>query len=135
MEECGGFFSQADIAFVNLESIITNKGTYDWTKVTGPWFRANPLAVKGLQAAGIDVVSVANNHAFDYGEIGLKDSLNNLTAAGIKYASVGSYDEAYTPVYIEANGNKVAFLAYTNQVIRSNYAAISQVASQAYTDA
>jgi poly-gamma-glutamate capsule biosynthesis protein CapA/YwtB (metallophosphatase superfamily) len=134
-KNAAAYFSKADISFVNLESIITNKGTYDWTKITGPWFRANPLAVKGLQAAGIDVVSVANNHCFDYGQTGLNDSLTTLENAGIQYTGVGTYEKAYTPVYIEANGNKVAFLSYTNQVLRSSYAAISQAASQAYTDA
>lgn len=129
------YLSQADIAFVNLESIITDKGTYDWTKINGPWFRANPLAVNGLKAAGIDVVSVANNHCFDYGKTGLTDSMNNLKNAGIQYTGAGTYDEAYTPVYIEAGGNKVAFLAYTNQIFRSPYGAISQAASAAYTDA
>lgn len=128
------YLKSADITFVNLESIISDKGSIDWTKMVGPWFRANPKAVKGLAYAGVDVVSVANNHCFDYGKTGLQDSLANLTAAGIKYTGAGTYEEAYYPALVTAKGKTVAFLAYTNQVYRSSYPSVSQVAAQAYTD-
>jgi gamma-polyglutamate biosynthesis protein CapA len=107
---------QADITFVNLESQISDKGRPAWARLAGPWFEADPQAVEGLRYAGVDIVSVANNHCFDYGADSLKNSLNNLSRSGIKYTGVGSYEEAYTPTYITAKGKKVAFLAYTNQV-------------------
>ena len=128
------YLKGADITFVNLESIISDQGSIDWTKLVGPWFRADPEAVEGLQYAGVDVVSVANNHCFDYGKTGLQDSLANLTAAGIKYTGAGTYEEAYTPAFVTAKGKTVAFLAYTNQVFRSSYPSVSQVAAEAYTD-
>lgn len=128
------YLKGADITFVNLESIISDQGSIDWTKMVGPWFRANPKAVEGLVYAGVDVVSVANNHCFDYGKTGLQDSLSNLTAAGIKYTGAGTYEEAYSPALVTAKGKKVAFLAYTNQVYRSSYPSVSQVAAKAYTD-
>ena len=128
------YLKGADITFVNLESIISDQGSVDWTKLVGPWYRANPDAVEGLQYAGIDVVSVANNHCFDYGKTGLQDSLANLTAAGIKYTGAGTYEGAYTPAFVTAKGKTVAFLAYTNQVFRSSYPSVSQVAAEAYTD-
>lgn len=108
------YLKKADVAFVNLESQITNKGTLNLAK-SAPWFRTDPKAVEGLQYAGIDIVSVANNHVFDYGRDGMEDSLKNLTNAGIKYCGGGlTYAEAYTPTYITAKGKKIAFLAYTN---------------------
>ncbi|MEN6472511.1 MAG: CapA family protein [Syntrophaceae bacterium] len=128
------YLQSADITFVNLESIISDQGSLDWTKMVGPWFRANPKAVEGLQYAGVDVVSVANNHCFDYGKSGLQDSLANLSAAGIKYTGAGTYEEAYTPALVSVKGKTVAFLAYTNQVYRSSYPSVSQVAAQSYTD-
>lgn len=107
------FFSEADIAFVNLECPITDRGYLNWLK-PAPWLRADPEAVTGLEFAGIDIVSVANNHAFDYGRSGFEDSLGILDAAGIRCTGGGlTYDEAYDPVYLTVKGKKIAFLAYT----------------------
>ena len=107
------YFRKADIAFVNLECPITDRGYLNWLK-PAPWFRADPEAVAGLQFAGIDIVSVANNHAFDYSRSGFEDSLGILEEAGIRYAGGGlTYDEAYAPVYFTVKGKKIAFLAYT----------------------
>jgi poly-gamma-glutamate capsule biosynthesis protein CapA/YwtB (metallophosphatase superfamily) len=108
------YFNQADIAFVNLESMITDKGVLNYMK-PAPWFRASPDAMIGLQYAGIDVVSVANNHAFDYNRSGFRDCLARLHAAGIQYVGGGlNYDEAYSPIYITAKGKKIAYLGYMN---------------------
>ena len=110
------YLKNADIACVNLESQISERGKPDLTRLSGPWFAARDQAVQGLVHAGIDMVTVANNHCFDYGPDSLADSLDNLTVAGIKYSGVGSSVEAYTPAYLTVKGKKVAFLAYTNQV-------------------
>jgi hypothetical protein len=108
------YLQQADITFVNLESIISDKGVVS-TGTTTPKYRADPMAITGLQYAGVDVVSLANDHVFDYGRPGMEDCIKRLRSAGIKCIGAGlTYEEAYTPTYITVKGKKIAFLAYTN---------------------
>lgn len=104
------YLKSADLAFLNLESIITDQGTASGDTA----LRADPAAVNGLTYAGIDVVSVANDHAFDYERTGFESSLQNLATAGISYIGGGSFDECYTAKIIEVKGCKIAFLAFTN---------------------
>jgi len=101
-----------DILFGNLESQISNKGK----KVGSIYsFRADPEAIQGLSFAGFDILSVANNHAFDYGKEALEDTFFRLREAGINYVGGGfNSKEAYSPIIKEINGTKIAFLAYTN---------------------
>lgn len=99
-----------DIGFANLEGALTDRGE-PWPK--GYNFRTPPRFTAGLATAGFDVVSLANNHTLDYGEIGLLDTLDALTNAGVSYAGAGrNAAEARAPVIVEANGLRVAFLAY-----------------------
>ncbi|MBU0994298.1 MAG: CapA family protein [Proteobacteria bacterium] len=110
------YLNSGEIVFVNLEGMISNTGTPDLSKLPlGPWFRVDPAAINGLTAAGIDIVSIANNHAFDYGRTAFEDCMTRLQSAGIKYCGGGfSGEDAYAPVIIESKGVKVAYLAYTN---------------------
>jgi len=73
------WLAEADLAFVNLESPLTT------APYTGSRYdlRAMPSAVAALQAAGLDAVSLANNHALDGGEAGLAETIETLSAAGI----------------------------------------------------
>jgi len=104
------YLNKADIVFGNLESPISDKGVRVGSIYS---FRAEPKTIEGLTFAGFDVLSVANNHAFDYGREALEDTLLRLKKAGIDCVGTGS------PVIKEINGStgsplKVAFLAYTN---------------------
>lgn len=102
---------KADLAFANLESIISDKGMLVGSIYS---FRANPEAVKGLSFAGLDVLSVANNHSFDYGRDAFADSLLRLREAGIAYAGGGfTEEETRSPVIKEIRGTKIGILAYT----------------------
>ena len=106
------YFQEADLLFGNLESMISDKGT----DIGGLYsFRAEPEAVQGLIYAGFDIVSVANNHVFDYGRQAMEDTFLRLEKAGISYAGGGFTEEqAYSPVIKELEDIKIAFLAYTN---------------------
>lgn len=64
--------SRADVTMVNLESALTQRGTPEPKKY---YFRTGPRALDVLAAAGVDVASLANNHAVDYGPRGLRDTL------------------------------------------------------------
>ncbi|HOT46004.1 MAG TPA: CapA family protein [Spirochaetota bacterium] len=104
------YLKTADVAFLNLESIITDQGSASGDSS----LRADPAAISGLTYAGIDIVSVANDHAFDYGRAGFDSSLRNLSGAGIAYVGGGSFEESYTAKIIEVKGCKIAYLAFTN---------------------
>ncbi len=104
--------SKADLLFGNLESIVSDKGI----KVGSIYsFRANPQSMEALTFAGFDVVSVANNHSFDYTREAFHDSLLRLQDAKIAYTGGGlNANEANSPLIQEVGGMKIAFLGYTN---------------------
>lgn len=103
---------QADVAFANLESPISDRGAAADKDFV---FRAPPLAVQSLADAGLDVVSFANNHALDYGLEAFLDTLAALEGAGIAAAGAGEdVDAARRPALLSAPGLRLAFLAYVN---------------------
>lgn len=100
----------ADITVSNLEGPITAQGTRHPTKPIV--FRGKPRNIAGLVHAGIDVVSLANNHIIDYGLAGMRETQESLAANGIAYSGAGANsDEAYQPVFRQQSGVNVAFLA------------------------
>lgn len=104
-----------NLLFGNLEGPISDKGI----KVGSIYsFRNDPKTIEGLTFAGFDVISLANNHVFDYGREALEDTFLRLKTAGIDYVGAGFNEgEAYgesTPVIKEIEGTKIGFLAYTN---------------------
>jgi len=110
--EIGDYLDTADLTFGNLEGPISTNGTNVGSIYS---FRADPQSVGGLSYYGFDILSLANNHIWDYGAEAFKDTLTILTDNGIRYVGAGlSYEEAHEPVVKETNGNKIAFLAYTN---------------------
>lgn len=99
---------EADIAFVNLENPLSDRGRH-----TG-LFRGSPVFAGAMASAGIDVVSTANNHALDLGEEGLVDTIKSLAAAGLPSVGTGTdRGRANAPVFLERNGMRFAFLAYS----------------------
>jgi len=106
------YLKKSDILIGNLESPISDKGE----KVGSIYsFRANPSAIEGLLFVGFDVLSIANNHIFDYGREAMEDSFNRLKSSGIEYMGGGfNGKEAHSPVVKNIKGVKIAFLAYNN---------------------
>lgn len=103
---------EADIFMVNNEFPYTDRGT----PVPGKTytFRAKPEYVSYLKDMGVDIVSLANNHAYDYGEVSLTDSMDALSEAGIPYVGAGhNLSEAVQPVVFEINGVSIAVLSAT----------------------
>lgn len=79
-----------------------------------------------LTDAGIDLVSLANNHVLDFGVDSLRDTFRYLSGNNILYAGAGENDEsAYKPVYISKNGVTVAFIASSRVIPRVGWAAKS----------
>ena len=103
---------KADILFGNLEGPVSNQGRNVGSIYS---FRADPKVIEGLKYAGFDVLSLANNHMFDYGREALEDTFKRLEEADIDYIGAGlNEQEAYFPLIKEVNGTKIAFLAYTD---------------------
>jgi poly-gamma-glutamate synthesis protein (capsule biosynthesis protein) len=109
-EHVAPVLSDADITVANLEGTFTDRGTPADKKYV---FRTPPRDAAGLALAGIDVVSLANNHALDYGLEGLRDTIATLDAEGIAHCGAGENDvEARRPAILEVRGLRVAFLSY-----------------------
>ncbi|MEV2279033.1 CapA family protein [Nocardiopsis sp. NPDC049922] len=105
--------SAADLAMVNLETAVTEGGTPAPNKQYV--FRAPSTALEALDAAGVDVASMANNHGMDYGEDGLADTLAAGDASPVALVGAGNdADEAYTPHIAEAGGQTVALFGATD---------------------
>ena len=110
--------AQADLRIVNLECALTTHRR-QWTRTRKTFhFRADPEAVRVLQAARIDACALANNHILDYEERGLRDTLSVLDKAGIRRAGAGANDkEAAAPALLEVPGAapcRLALLSFTD---------------------
>jgi poly-gamma-glutamate capsule biosynthesis protein CapA/YwtB (metallophosphatase superfamily) len=110
--------AQADLRIVNLECALTSH-QQAWTRTWKMFhFRADPEAVRVLQAAHIEACALANNHILDYEVQGLQDTLRTLDLAGIRHAGAGAdANEAASPAIIEMSGAepcRVALLSYTD---------------------
>lgn len=102
----------ADIMMLNNEFPYSDRGTpLEDKKFT---FRAKPTSVSFLNDMGVDIVSLANNHAYDYGEAAFLDTMETLENAGITYVGAGrNLQEARRPVYYIINNMKIAIVAAT----------------------
>ena len=102
----------ADVTIANFEGTFTDRGAPAEKLYT---FRTPPRFALGLAEAGIDIVSLGNNHAADFGPEGVEDTLAALDSAGVRHAGAGMNDaEARTAVHMEVNGRRIAFLSYTD---------------------
>ena len=115
-----GVLRRADLAVVNLETAITERGTPAPKDFT---FRAPPRALAALKEAGVDVASMANNHGLDFGVVGMRDSMAAAKAAKFPVVGVGrDADEAYRAHLVTVKGQRIAVIGAT-QVLDSNLAA------------
>jgi poly-gamma-glutamate capsule biosynthesis protein CapA/YwtB (metallophosphatase superfamily) len=122
---------QADICLLNLECCISARGEPAPGKVFH--FRAPPWATQALTHLGVDCVTLANNHALDFGQDALLDTLAHLDAAGIHVVGAGSDRErARAPAVFEANGFRLAVLALTDHP--PDYAAGPDLGGIAFAD-
>ncbi|GFH95681.1 capsule biosynthesis protein CapA [Lachnospiraceae bacterium] len=75
-------------------------------------FRADPGRVEVLEQLGVDAVTLANNHVYDYGPEALLDTFTVLEEAGVPYFGAGrTLEEAMKPLYLEVEGRTVALVA------------------------
>lgn len=114
-----GVLRRADIAMVNLETAITERGTPTPNKEY--LFRAPPSAFDAIRRGGIDVVTVANNHGMDYGAQGLEDTLRTAKRKGLPVVGGGFNEaQAFHPWRTTVNGQRIAVIGAT-QVIDEEF--------------
>lgn len=112
--ETAEFLKSADLTFGNLEGPISSRGTNMGSIYS---FRADPKVVEGIVYAGFDVLSIANNHIWDYGKVAFTDTIGILESAGVSPVGGGdNYDKAHEPIIKVVGDTKVAYLAYTNLI-------------------
>ncbi len=104
-------YRKADLGMVNLENPLTRATIPLPDKQFS--FKADPDAVKVLTSGGVSLVNLANNHAMDYQEPGLVETLDTLKQAGIAHVGAGrNVKEARRPEIIDVKGQRVAYFGY-----------------------
>ena len=110
----GGLYKMirdADLSVTNLECPLTLSKSK--IEKLGPNLKARPEVASFLKSAGFDVVTLANNHIYDYGQQGVVDTLDMLKKHNIYYVGAGlNLEEANKTFYIEINGIKLAIVNF-----------------------
>jgi poly-gamma-glutamate synthesis protein (capsule biosynthesis protein) len=115
-----GSLAAADLAIVNLETAVGSQGRPAPKRYT---FQSSPALVGRLADAGVDVVSLANNHALDFGTAALLETIDHARAAGLVVVGAGrDAAEAYAPAIVDTPGGPVAVVGLT-QVLSGGWAA------------
>lgn len=131
-EEVLQIMRSASVAMANNEFTFTTRGAPIPEKM---WtFRGKPENVSIYYEMGVDIVGLANNHAFDYGPDSLTDTLATLDGAGIARVGAGeNLDEAKAPYYYIVNGIKIAIVAgsaidpYSTRGAKENQSGVFQI--------
>ncbi|MFC1888096.1 CapA family protein, partial [Candidatus Cloacimonadota bacterium] len=109
----------ADITVANLESPLTTHNEHHPTKTI--YFKGDPENAAGLVYAGIDIVTLANNHIVDYNYPGLLETQETMDEYGIRHSGAGANSvEAYQPLYYNKKGVNFAFLASSDRTGQYN---------------
>jgi poly-gamma-glutamate capsule biosynthesis protein CapA/YwtB (metallophosphatase superfamily) len=106
----------ADVALTNAETLfhefegvpVPDSGPY------GTYAQCDPAVIDDLKWLGFSMVSTANNHAVDYGEVGVLTNMRNLASRGMAYAGTGAtLTEAVAPAYLDTPKGSVALIGVT----------------------
>jgi poly-gamma-glutamate capsule biosynthesis protein CapA/YwtB (metallophosphatase superfamily) len=124
---------EADLVVLNLECCISERGRPWPDPAKRFFFRAPPAATALLAHLGVDCVTLANNHALDFGAEALVDTFEHLRAAGIEWVGAGAgREEACAPVVLERHGFRLAVAAVADHP--RDYAASDERPGIAYAD-
>jgi hypothetical protein len=116
-------FLRADLTVVNLETAVGVAGD-DERAEKAYTFLAPPSLWGALASAGVDVVSLANNHSLDFGVDLLAPMIADATRHGLRHVGAGAdADEAYAPAIFEIGGRRIAVLGLTRVIPRVSWAA------------
>ncbi len=122
-----GEIRAADVAIVNLETLIHEFRGYAQADSGGTYMAAPPEIAGEIRWAGIDMVGHANNHTFDYGSIGVLENLENVSAAGMLLAGSGpDLQRAREPRYLTHDGGTVALVSMSSTFMPYGKASLSR---------
>jgi poly-gamma-glutamate capsule biosynthesis protein CapA/YwtB (metallophosphatase superfamily) len=129
--EVGEAVQEADLFVLNLECCISDRGV-PWADPRKPFFfRAPPFAAEELARLGVDCVTLANNHALDFGPEALLDTFEHLRAVGIAWVGAGAdLEAARAPAVLEQDGFRLGVIGLTDHP--SDYAAARDRPGVAY---
>jgi poly-gamma-glutamate capsule biosynthesis protein CapA/YwtB (metallophosphatase superfamily) len=114
LEDIAPVLQKGDAAWVNLEGVTSTLGTPKTEKVYT--FEGPPEFAPALATAGIDVVTMGNNHSVDYGRAALRDTIARLETAGVQVVGAGKdFEDAHAPAIVTTpSGATVGFLGYSD---------------------
>jgi poly-gamma-glutamate synthesis protein (capsule biosynthesis protein) len=102
----------ADLFLLNLECCVSDRGEPVDVPDKPFFFRAPPVAAERLAALGVACVTLANNHALDFGPDALLDTLGHLRAAGVAAVGAGADETAArAPVLLRVRGARIRVVA------------------------
>lgn len=109
-----------DLVICNLECCLSSRGRPTARLPGKPFFfRGPPVAARALRSLGIGAATVANNHALDYEEVALRDTLANLSARGIACCGAGpDLHAARAGAVVEAGSSRVGLVAFTDHPVQ-----------------
>lgn len=111
----GPVLREADVAFGNLETAVSRRGAPVPAKQFT--FRTAPYALHGLADAGLDVLTLANNHSLDFGPDALLDTIRNVRETGMAPVGAGANAAAAgKPLMLDAHGLRLAVLAFSRVI-------------------
>ena len=104
--------ASADLTVGNLESSLSQDGA----PIQGAdSFGADPVVLKGLERAGFDVLSLANNHVGDYGPIALEQTLRRIDRSTMERVGAGfTLKDASAPTVVDIRGTRIGFVAFNS---------------------
>lgn len=112
LPEVMNIMRSTDIMMANNEFPYSYRGAPTPNKTYT--FRADPADVVMMTDMGVDIVSLANNHAYDYGPDALMDTFDTLKNARLPYVGAGkNIEEAMKPVYFHVNGKVISYVSAT----------------------
>lgn len=124
-EELVDEMNQAHIFMLNNEFAYSTRGNR--IKEKSYTFRAHPKRVDILKEMGVDIVSLANNHALDFGVDALLDTFTTLEEAGIDYVGAGiNMDRAKAPIYYTIGDTTIAYLAASRVIYAMDWYATDE---------
>jgi poly-gamma-glutamate capsule biosynthesis protein CapA/YwtB (metallophosphatase superfamily) len=125
--------AEADAFVLNLECCVSDRGRPAPVPGKPFYFRAPPAAVRALTELGVNAVSLANNHALDFGPTALADTLELLTAAGIQTVGAGATEEqARAPAVLTVRGLRIGLIGVVDHA--EEFAAGPDRPGTAYAD-
>lgn len=113
---------ESDVAVANLECAISERGIPAEDKQFT--FRASPLALAGVEQAGIDVLTLANNHILDFGPEAMLDTIRFIGERELKYTGAGiNLAQAAAPAMLQKKGQMITVLAFSRVIPWGTWAA------------